>query len=136
MSSTLRVPTLAASIALLGGCAGENMYAQPYAKFVPEQRSPTEDTRPAFVMRIDGHMVEMGRDDPIPPGMHKVEVSIPGPPGMSDPGRDTLEVDAKACTRYYFAARRSSRTARDWEGFVAAAEPIGECRKKFPDAKY
>ena len=80
MNSTLRVATLATSIALLGGCAGGNMYAQPYAQFVPERRSPTEDTRPAFVMRVDGHMVAANRDDPIPPGMHKAEVSIPGRP--------------------------------------------------------
>ena len=124
--------SLAAGALLLGACAGGgSMYSQPYAQFVAEQRSPTQDTRPAFVMRIDDKMVEIGRDDPWPPGVHKVEVSIPGPPGMSDPDRDTIEVDAKPCTRYYFAAKRSSRTARDWEAFVAAAEPIGECKKKF-----
>ena len=121
---------LAASATLLGACAG-SMYSQPYVEFVAEQRSPTQDTRPAFVMRVDGQTVTMGRDEAFSPGVHKVEVSIPGPPGMSSPDRDEIEVDAKPCTRYYFAAKRSSRTARDWEAFVAAAEPMGECKKKF-----
>ena len=40
-------------------------------------------------------------------------------------------LDAKPCMRYYLAARRSAPTARDWSVFVAAAEPIGECKKKF-----
>jgi hypothetical protein len=122
---------LAASAALLGGCAGGNMYSQPYAQFVPERRSATEDTRPALVMRIDDHMVDATRDDPVPPGVHQVEVSVPGPPGMSDPKRDTLTVDAKPCTRYYFSAKRATRTDTDWHGFVSASEPIGECVKKF-----
>ena len=123
---------LAASASLLAACAGGgNLYSQPYAQFVPEQRSATEDTRPAMVMRIDDRMVDATRDDPVAPGVHQVEVSVPGPPGMSDPKRDTLSVDAKACTRYYFSAKRATRTDTDWHGFVSASEPIGECKKKF-----
>jgi hypothetical protein len=138
MRTRIRTTLLVASVAtVLGGCAtGGNMYSQPYAQFVPERRSATEDTRPALVMRVDGHMTDPSRDDPVPPGVHKVEVSIPGPPGMSDPKRDEITVDAKACTRYYFSARRATRTDTDWHGFVSASEPIGECQKKFPDAKY
>jgi len=135
MSRRTALPVFACA-SILAACATGGMYSQPYTQFSAERRSPTQDTRPAFVMRVDGQMVEAGRDDPFPPGPHKVEVSIPGPPGMSDPDRDVVEVDTKACTRYYFSARRSSRTARDWEGFVSSVEPIGECRKKFPDVKY
>ena len=127
--------SLLAACAALAGCAGGGMYSEPYALFAAEARSATEDTRPAFPMRIDDRMVEIGRNDPVKPGVRKVEVSIPGPPGMSDPDRDTLTVDAKPCTRYYFAAQRSSRTAKDWKAFVAHAEPIGECVQKFPGAK-
>ena len=79
MKNKIRIALLAASVAAaLGGCAG-NMYTQaPYAQFVPERRSATEDTRPAMVMRVDGHMVDATRDDPVSPGVHKVEVSVPG----------------------------------------------------------
>jgi hypothetical protein len=50
---------------------------------------------------------------------------------MSNPGRDALTIEAEPCVRYLLAAKRSSRTARDWEAFVAGTEPIGECQKKF-----
>jgi hypothetical protein len=127
----------AGACVLLGGCAagGGGMYSEPYALLEPQQRMAVADTRPAFVMKIDGRNVDMGRSDPVPVGKRSVEVSIPGPPGMSDPDRDTLEIDAKPCTRYYLAARRSSPTARDWKAFVAENEPIGECVRKFQAAK-
>jgi len=124
------------ALSLLGGCAtGGGMYSEPYALFEPQQRMAAADTRPAFVMKIDGANVDMGREDPVKPGMRSVEVSIPGPPGMSNPDRDTLAIDAKPCTRYYLAAQRSNPTARDWKAFVATSEPIGECVRKFPGAK-
>lgn len=126
-----RMLAVAAAI-LAAGCATESsMYAQPYALFEPERRSSVEDTRPAFIMRIDGQNVDATRIDPVPVGVRMVEVSIPGPRGMSNPGRDTLRIDAKACTRYFLAARRSSRTDDDWRAFVSAEEPLGDCRKKF-----
>jgi hypothetical protein len=116
-----------AAVVLLGGCAGSGMYAEPYALFEPERKSVPADTRPAFVMKVDGRNVAINRNDPVKPGTHEVEVSIPGPPGMSDPDRDTLSIDAKPCTRYYLAAKRSSPTARDWKAFVSATEQIREC---------
>lgn len=138
MKHALRLFPATALAALAAACAtsGGGMYSQPYAQLSPERASSTQDTRPAFVMRVDNRMWDQSRDEPIAPGKHLIEVSIPGPRGMSDPDRDTVEIDAKACTRYYFSARRSSRTARDWEGFVSSMEPIGECRKKFPDGGY
>ena len=107
------------------------MYSQPYALFEPAQRMPAEDQQPAFVMNIDGKNVNINTNDPVEPGKRTVELSVPGPKGMSDPGRDTVVVDAKPCTRYYFAARRSSLTARDWTAFVASSEQIDECAKRF-----
>ena len=124
---------LAASTVMLGACASGpgGMYSQPYALFEPERRMPAADTRSAFIMKIDGRDRDLGRNDPVPPGRHEVELSIPGPPGMSDPGRDSIQLEAKACTRYFFAAQRSSPTARDWRAFISAEEPIGECVKQF-----
>ena len=127
MSSRL----LALSAVALAACAGGGMYDQPYALIEPHQVSATEDLRPAMVLKVDNVSRPVNRNDPVPPGPHTVEVSIPGPPGMSDPGRDTLTIDAKPCTRYLLGATRSSRTARDWKAEVTATEPIGECQKKF-----
>jgi hypothetical protein len=124
---------LALSAALLAACATApgGMYAKPYALFEPERRMPAADTRSAFIMKIDGQQITINRSDPVAPGVREVEVSIPGPPGMSESDRDTLKVDAKPCTRYYFAAKRSSPTARDWRAFISAEEPIGECTRQF-----
>ena len=122
---------------LLVACATDDgMYDQPYALFEAHERSQIQELAPAFVVSIDGKSRGPGDDNlPVSPGMHRVELSIPGPPGMSNPGRATLQVDAKPCVRYRFGARRSSPTARDWHATVEATEPIGECLKKFPAAR-
>lgn len=132
---TLTAIVLLAGFTPLPGAPAGGMYASPYALFEPERRSAVEDTRPAFVMKIDGQNVSIDRSDPVAPGAHTVELSIPGPPGMGQSARDTVTIEAKPCTRYYWAARRSSRTARDWKAFVAHAEPIVECHKRFSEAK-
>jgi hypothetical protein len=126
---------VAAAALLAGACAGSGMYSEPYALFEAEQKNVPADTRPAFVMKVDGGNVAINRNDPVKPGRREVEVSIPGPPGMSDPDRDTLSIDAKPCTRYFLAARRSSPTARDWKAFVSGTEPIRECASQFAGAR-
>jgi hypothetical protein len=120
---------------LLAACAGSTggMYSQPYALFEAHERSQIQELEPAIVTAIDGKNRSLGDyNEPVSPGMHRVELSIPGPPGMSNPGRDTLQVDAKPCVRYRFGARRSAPGARDWYATVESTEPIGECLKKFP----
>ena len=129
------VATLPALAILLAACAGGGMYSQPYALIESDRGDALSDTRPATVMKVDGTNRTIGQIEPVPPGKHTVEVSIPGPTGMSSSSRDTLEIDAKPCTRYYLSARRSSRTADDWRSFVSSTEPIGECVKKFSDGK-
>lgn len=122
---------LACAVLAACGSTGGGMYSQPYAYFEPDPRNDAEDSRPAVPMKIDGAMVRIGERYPVPPGKREVEVSIPGPRGMSDPGRETLTIDAKPCTRYYLTARRSSLTAKDWKAYVERSEPIGECVSKF-----
>jgi hypothetical protein len=135
MSPVQTRATLLAAAAVLAGCAsgGGGMYDKPYALFEPDQRSVPADTRPAFVLKVDGSDRTINRSDPETPGVRQVMVSVPGARGMGDSKHDTLTIDAKPCTRYYLAARRPSVTSSDWQAFVAAAEPIGECLKKFPN---
>ena len=127
------ISILIAIAPLLAGAGGK--YSTPYALFEAGQRRPAADTRPAFIMRIDETYVKIGTNDPIAPGNHEVELSIPGTPGSSQSTRVKMTIEAKPCTRYYFAAQRSTRSARDWEAFVAGSESIRECVKRFPDAK-
>ncbi|MBK6603599.1 MAG: hypothetical protein IPG28_19150 [Betaproteobacteria bacterium] len=42
-----------------------------------------------------------------------------------------IELDLEACTRYRVVASYELKTGPDWKPRVYA-EPIGECRKKFP----
>jgi hypothetical protein len=130
-------PTWTLGALALAACAagGGGMYDQPYALFEPEQRSVPGDTRPAFVLKVDGKDRSIDSNDPVAPGMRELVVSIPGPPGVSQPGRDTLTVEAKPCMRYWLSARRSAPGARDWSAYVSGAEPIGECQKKFAAVK-
>jgi len=126
--------TMLAAASVLAACAGGagGMYDKPYALFEADQRSVPADTRPAFVMKVDGEDRTINRSDPETPGMRKVEVSVPGARGMSESIRVTMTIDAKPCTRYYLAARRSTATSSDWTPFVTGTSPIGECLKKFP----
>jgi hypothetical protein len=127
-----------AAIALLQACASGGMYDQPYALIQPDQRSATQDTRAAFVLAIDGANRGITDNDPVPPGVRTVKVSVPGERAMAQSIYKTIEIDAKACTRYYLSAKEGVRGSGDWTPFVSFTEPIGECQKKFastPSAK-
>ena len=129
--STRRALSTAIGAALLAACAGGGMYDQPYALVQPDQRSVPQDTRPAFVLAVDDVSRAISDNNPIPPGMRKIQVSVPGARGMSQSKIYTVELDAKPCTRYYLSAKASSPAADDWTPFVSYTEPIGECQKKF-----
>lgn len=131
VSVAARATLLIAICAASGPLAGAGAYSQPYALFEPQMQMEVADTRPAFVVKVDGHDVAIDTAEPVVPGTHEVVVSVPGTKRMSNPSRATLTIDAKACTRYYLAARRSSPTARDWSAFVVGSEPIGECARRF-----
>jgi hypothetical protein len=123
---------------LLSACAsgGGGMYSQPYALFEPHEGSQVQERQPAFIMSIDGKSRAINdNNEPVTPGKHRVELSLPGPMGVSNPKYETIEVDAKPCVRYRFSARRDTPTARDWYAKLESTEPIGECLKKFPDVK-
>ena len=106
-------------------------YDAPYSIIQAQQRSLVHDTQPATIMRVDEERMNPRRSDPVKPGIHVVEVSVPGPKGMAMPGRQVLVIDAQPCTRYYIAARRPTHTSRHWEAYVDQSEAIGECTLRF-----
>jgi hypothetical protein len=129
-----RSAVLCASLPLvLAACAsmeGEP-YARPYALYQTESKRPTDLVRPAWVARIDGKPIIFGRTDPVEPGLRKVEVNLSGPPGGDKTSSETIEVDTKPCTRYYFSSKRSDVYSNDWKPFISGTEPIGECQGRF-----
>ena len=107
--------------------AGALAYQSPYVMFEAAARSPVRDVHPATIMRVDGAHAGPHRAGPLTPGVHEIEVSLPGPMAVGKPTRQTLVIDAQPCTRYFVAAARSSRTSRDWQAYVERSEAIGEC---------
>ena len=115
---------LLASAAVLTACSPmmASVYSEPYVLFVAEHRKQMQNVIPAVIMKIDGKEAA-GRKDPVLPGRHTLELAVSG---VSD--RKMLEVDAKACTRYYIGARRPTPNAAEIVAFVSEAEPIKECK--------
>ncbi len=107
---TRTILALALAAAALPAAAGP--YDQPYVLFEADRRSPTEDTRPATIMNVDGVNMRAGKSDPVAPGWRNVEVSVPGARGMSDPQRQMLKIETEPCTRYYLAAKLLPREPR------------------------
>ena len=103
----------------------------PYAVFEAARHSAIRDIHPATIMRVDdAPTIRPYRTDPVAPGLHTIEVSLPGPLVMgSQTKRQQLVIDAQPCTRYFIAAKRSSRTARDWRAYIEGSEPIAECER-------
>ena len=119
--------------ALVAACATApgGDYAKPYALLQTESRRPMPEELPAFIIKIDGREIPTGHIDPVDPGMREVDVALTGPQGSNVLKTYRLQVDAKACTRYYLSMKHSSPTATDWTPFVSGTERIGECEKRF-----
>jgi hypothetical protein len=104
----------------------------------PDQRSATQDARAAFVLAIDSTHSAPSPTTSRYPQACKVNVSVPVERAMAQSINQTVEIDVKACTRYYLSAKESVRGSGDWTPFVSLTEPIGQCQKKFastPSAK-
>jgi hypothetical protein len=118
---------IAVAAALLAGCASSmhSAYSQPYVQFEAEHNQNLKGLFAATVTGVDGQPVNAGSTPPFPPGLRTVQVEMRA--GQSDGYRavpKTLQVDAKACTRYYIA---SKRTADGFEPVVSTMERIKEC---------
>jgi hypothetical protein len=112
---------------LLPAVALANPYSEPYVLFRAAPHSATRDVQPATILRVDGERARGARSDPLPPGLHHVEVSLPPARPVASPKRAVLVVDASACTLYFLGARRIAGSS-EWEAFIDRVEPIGECR--------
>ena len=121
---------------LLAACASApgGMYGKPYALFQPETKvvrgSDATAGAPAYIIKIDGVKIPLGRVDPVEPGMRQVEVALTGPQGTGVDKTYPIQVDTKACTRYYFSLKRASPSA-EWVPFISGTDRIGECASRF-----
>jgi hypothetical protein len=122
---------LAASL-LLSTAAVAGPYDQPYA-IITVDRAPSSDPNllPVIVNRIDGETALSDNKAVVAPGKRQVTIDVPPRKGFRQATQHTFEVDARACTRYFVAAKLDTRTTQDWTPVVRSEERIGECEKKF-----
>jgi hypothetical protein len=109
-------------------------YDQPYA-IIATRTDPSADPllRPVIVNRVDGEN-SMNNQSVVAPGKRKVTVDLPPRKGFKQATQETFDLDAKACTRYFIAARLDTQTTQEWKAIVRSEETIGECVAKFQGA--
>ena len=121
----IRIVSIALAL-LAAGCADtmHSRYSQAYVKFEAENNQKLAGLFPATVLAVDGKRINAGETPPFPPGRHTVDVEMRLQHDAYSPERKSIEVEAKACTRYYIA------TKQDGGRFFPVAshdEPIKEC---------
>ena len=123
--------TLLASLFLsLSAFAGP--YDQPYVLItVDPAPSSDPDLRKVIINRVDEVTVLSNTPAVVAPGVRKVTLDLPPRKGFHQATQNILEIDAKACTRYYVAAKLDTRTTQEWTPVIRSEEPIKECMKKF-----
>jgi hypothetical protein len=106
-------------------------YDQPYSQIMTERHFPSADPNvlPVLINRVDDVTI-YEKKGTVLPGKHQVTVDLHARNGFPAT-QVTFELETKACTRYYIAAKVKSRTLQEWEPFVREVEPLADCAKKF-----
>jgi hypothetical protein len=127
-----RIALCIAPALLLAACASapEGTHGKPYAIFQPETKVIGTGGVPGYIIKIDGQSIPLNRFDPVEPGMRTVELALTGPQGTAVEKTYSIQVDAKPCTRYYFALKQGG-SGGAWSAFVSGTERIGECASRF-----
>jgi hypothetical protein len=122
-AATVALAALSASLLAMSGCAGP-AYSELYG--TRYYRTPI-DTYPVLVVSVDGqdYLTQPVRVDP---GRHKV--SVQAPPGGAQRFGDvrTIDLDVKACTRYWLVAVKENKLSQDFSIKVDYEEPMSGCR--------
>jgi hypothetical protein len=108
-------------------------YDQPYAIISVEFiKSANDKIQPLILNRIDDQSTTR-REEAVAPGKRLVVADLPSDRKKFErlATQKQMEIDAKACTRYYFAAKLTDLTTRRWELVNVRTETIGECQAKF-----
>jgi hypothetical protein len=81
---------------------------------------------PVTVMEVDG-VSTLQNPIPIAPGPHKFVIAAPPITRTADPVLRAYTLDIAPCTRYYIAANRQGKLAREWDLVIEATESVGGC---------
>ena len=106
------------------GCAG-HAYSELYG--TRYFRVPI-NTYPVQVASVDGkdYLAQPVR---VEPGRHQITVQAPPGGGQRWGDRRTIELDVKACTRYWLVAVKDNRLTSDFSVKVDYEEPMSGCRR-------
>lgn len=124
----MKTPILAvAATVLTAACSPMyTTYSQPYVKFEAENSQKLAGLFPATVLAVDGQRINAGDTPPFPPGVHTVDVEMRLQHDTYSPERKSIRIDAKPCTRYYLASRKTPEGP--FVAVVSHEEPIRECK--------
>ena len=120
---TVAAAAFSASLLALSGCAGP-AYSELYG--TRYYRTPI-DTYPVQVVSVDDEYYLM-HPARVEPGRHVVKVQGPPAGAWSRGDTRTIELDVKACTRYWLVAVKENRLSNDFAVKVDYEEPMSGCR--------
>jgi hypothetical protein len=109
---------LALLVAMMAGCADS---ARDAARF---QRATAVTAFPVTIVAVDG--VPMA-GTAMAPGLRKITVLMPRAAGFKDGEQRTIDLDVKACTKYWLVAMRDSRSADTFDVKVDHEQRVYTC---------
>jgi hypothetical protein len=109
---------VAVSAAMLVGCADS---ARDTARF---QRATPVTAYPVTIVAVDG--VPMA-GTAMAPGLRKITVLMPRAAGFKDGEQRTIDLDVKACTKYWLVALRDSHGADTYDVKVDHEQRVYSC---------
>jgi len=131
-----KLAALAVLAGLVPGLAAAGPYDQLYGAIESGDRSQTRKHETVAISRIDGKSTNNPRrPDPVVPGKHAVEISFTSARAVVGDALKTIEIDVQPCKRYRVVAQYHTSASGKWDPVVQSVEDIGECKKKFMQAK-
>jgi hypothetical protein len=131
-----KLAALAVLAGLVPGLAAAGPYDQLYGAIESGDRSQTRKHETVAISRIDGKSTNNPRrPDPVAPGKHAVEISFTSARAVVGDALKTIEIDVQPCKRYRVVAQYHTSASGKWDPVVQSVEDIGECKKKFMQAK-
>lgn len=122
---------LFAALLLAPALVAAGPYDQPYVIIITDTAPAVDpNLRAVLVSRVDDENV-LNNIAVVAPGKRKVTLDLPPRQGFNSSTQETLDLDAKACTRYYVMARLDSAVSQRWAPVIRRTEAIGECESRF-----
>ena len=81
------------------------------------------------IVAVDGTPVA-GNGAPMEPGLRKVTVQMPAAAGFKVGDQRTIDLDVKACTKYWLVAQRDNRVGPQFDVRVDHEQRVHSCARR------